>query len=142
MSFEYHAKGSQALGLPESGANESTWTAAQHGRALSTMVEFVRKVTKLNDVYGCAPQTWCAECRPTGDSGNIFTLLNEALSTVVVNKTRANIPRIFLYSGGTVRYDLVKGPFTKDDSFIVIPYKNTLQYISNVPYASAAVSHF
>jgi 2',3'-cyclic-nucleotide 2'-phosphodiesterase (5'-nucleotidase family) len=53
-----------------------------------------------------------------------------------VNASRATIPRIVIVNTGSIRFDLVKGPFTYDDSFIVSPFTDAFQYI-NVPYALA-----
>jgi len=38
---------------------------------------------------------------------------------------------------GSIRFDLVKGPFTYDDSFIVSPFNDAFQYIASVPYKYA-----
>jgi hypothetical protein len=72
--------------------------------------------------------------------GNLFGLLQEALTTVVVNESRSDIPRIIIINTGSVRFDLAKGPFTYDDSFIVSPFKDAFLFIPDVPYAQASVS--
>lgn len=38
---------------------------------------------------------------------------------------------------GSIRFDLVKGPFTYDDSFIVSPFDDAFQYVASVPYSLA-----
>jgi len=38
----------------------------------------------------------------------------------------------------SIRFDLVKGPFTFDDSFIVSPFKDAFQYLQGVPYTTAS----
>jgi hypothetical protein len=127
MTFEHHSKGSQIQEF-----------STHNGAILTDRITYARKTLKLNELYGCAPRTYCTDCRPDGDPGNIFTLINDALATVVVNKTRSAIPRIILHEGGNVRYDLVQGPFTYDDLFVVVPFKNTYRFIPDVPYTNAA----
>ncbi|KAF3010935.1 hypothetical protein E8E13_010181 [Curvularia kusanoi] len=127
LTFAYHAKGSQALsafGTPK-------------GAAVSTSITNARTALNLTKLYGCAPATYCQYCQPFGAPGNIFTLLQTALSTVVVNETRKTVPRLIIINTGSVRFDLAQGPFTYDDSFIVSPFSDSFQFIPDVPYAQA-----
>jgi hypothetical protein len=125
LTFEYHATDSQA----------STFDY-HSGLRVTGEITDARKELNLALLYGCAPQTWCASCQPFESSGNIFSLVSTALGAVVVNSSRSTIPRIVIVNTGSIRFDLVKGPFTFDDSFIVSPFTDAFQYI-NVPYALA-----
>jgi len=125
LTFEYHATDSQA----------STFDYHSGLRVTGEITE-VRKELNLASLYGCAPQTWCASCAPFESSGNIFSLVSTALGATVINASRSTIPRIVIVNTGSIRFDLVKGPFTYDDSFIVSPFTDAFQYI-NVPYALA-----
>jgi hypothetical protein len=107
------------------------------GVRVSKAITADRASLNLTNLYGCAPATYCQFCQPQGSPGNIFTLLETALATVVVNETRKDIPRIIVINTGSVRFDLVEGPFTYDDSFIVSPFADAFQYIPKVPYAQA-----
>jgi hypothetical protein len=49
------------------------------------------------------------------------------------------VPRLILLNTGSVRFDLPKGPFTFDDSFIVSPFTDAFEYIPDVPYSAAKV---
>jgi hypothetical protein len=129
-TFEYHANGSQVTSSFDT----------DKGRAVTGLISEKREELKLNTLYGCAPQSWCMNCLPVENEGNILTLVNKALTTVIVSETRANIPRAILVQPGNIRHDLVKGPFTLDDSYIVSPFTNKFQYIGDVPYALASVS--
>lgn len=86
----------------------------------------------------CAPETYCQYCKPFLAEGNIFGLLQTALATVVVNETRKDVPRLIIINTGSVRFDLAKGPFTYDDSFIVSPFDDAFQFIPDVPYEQAS----
>ena len=87
---------------------------------------------------GCVPQSYCQTCVSFTDRSNIFTVLADALGTIVVNPDRADTPRIVLTNTGGIRFDLVKGPFTYDDNFIVSPFRDVFFYIPDVPYAQAS----
>jgi hypothetical protein len=108
------------------------------GLRVTSDITAARKALNLTAIYGCAPRTYCQYCKPQDDPGSIYPLLQTALATVVVNQTRATIPRIILINSGSVRFDLVEGPFTFDDSFIVSPFTDAFQYIPNVPWAQAS----
>ena len=128
QTFAYHAKGSQnidAFGTPK-------------GAAVTKEITADRAKLNLTSLYGCAPETYCQYCKPFGADGNIFKLLQTALSTVVVNETRKTNSRIIIINTGSIRFDLAKGPFTYDDSFIVSPFDDAFQFIPDVPYEQAS----
>jgi hypothetical protein len=129
LTFEYHAKGSQYREFE-----------TQHGRAVTALITEERKQLNLSLIYGCAPQSWCMRCAPFGHNNNIYTLLTDALATVVVNGTRTTIPRLILMNSDNLRFDILKGQFTQDESFIVSPRKNRWKFIPGVPYNIAKVS--
>jgi len=127
-TFEYHAEGSQRY----------TEFDTRKGVEVTSDITTERGKLNLTHLYGCAPETYCQYCKPFMAEGNIFKLLQAALATVVVNETRKDIPRLIIINTGSVRFDLPKGPFTYDDSFIVSPFKDVFQYIANVPYEQAS----
>jgi hypothetical protein len=126
LTFEYHATNSQA----------STFDY-HSGLRVTSKITDVRKELNLSALYGCAPATYCESCQPFGAPGNIFSLTSVALAATVVNAFRATVARYIIVNTGSIRFDLVKGPFTYDDSFIVSPFTDAFQYIPNVPYAMA-----
>lgn len=123
LTFEYHAQGSQikAFDTPKG------ITATQN-------ITATRKELNLTSLYGCAPQTWCVSCAPFMSDGNIYSLLSKALAATIINQTRADNSRVIVLNTGSVRFDLVKGPFTYDDSFIVSPFTDAFQYLPDVPF--------
>jgi len=129
QTFEFHAAGSQSKAFD-----------VQQGKAVTAEIDAARNVLNLTSLYGCAPATWCLSCAPFGSSGNIYSLLSTALSATVINQTRSTIPRLIILNTGSVRFDLVEGPFTVDSSYIVNPFTDAFQYLPNVSYAMASVS--
>lgn len=127
LSFEYHAVNSQS----------STFNY-HSGLRVTGDITNIRKKLNLSTLYGCAPETYCVTCQPIGAPGNVNTLMPIALGAAVVNASRSTIPRIIVLNTGSIRFDLVKGPFTYDDAFIVSPFVNVFQFIPNVPYDIAS----
>ena len=127
LTFSFHAVGSQS----------STFDY-HSGLRVSADITAIRQEFNLTGLYGCAPESYCASCKPFGSDGSIFQLIPIALGVTVVNTTRATIPRLIIINTGSIRFDLVEGPFTVDDSFIVSPFTDGFQYIPNVPYSIAS----
>jgi len=101
LTFAYHAVGSQ----------DKTFDY-HSGERVTELITTDRKKLNLTALYGCAPATYCQSCKPFGAEGNIFPLLATALAATVINQSRAANPRLILINTGSVRFDLVKGPFT------------------------------
>jgi hypothetical protein len=66
-------------------------------------------------------------------------MLSLALGATVINPARSTTPRFIISNTGGVRFDLFKGPFTYDDSFIISPFTDSFNYIPNVPYSIASL---
>lgn len=127
LTFAYHATGSQS----------KTKFDTEKGIHTSKKLTQIRKQQNLTSIYGCVPQTWCLSCEPFGSPNNIYTVLTEAVAKTVINQTRADKSRLIILNTGSVRFDLVEGPFTVDDSFIVNPFNDAFQFLPDVPYANA-----
>lgn len=103
LTFSYHAVGSQ------------DWKFDYNsGRRVTNDITDARKALNLSSpsLFGCVPRNYCQYCKQFGSEGNIFTLLETALAATVINKSRANIPRLVIINTGSIRFDLVEGPFT------------------------------
>ena len=109
----------------------------QLGKQVTNEIWKARHGLNLTQKYGCIPETYCLNCVPQTDKKSIYTVILDALKETVVNQERKNNPRIIISNTGGIRFDLVKGPFTYDDSFIVSPFANTFKYIPDVPYDMA-----
>jgi hypothetical protein len=127
LMFEYHAVGSQV----------STFDY-HSGLSVTEEITDVREFLNTTKLYGCAPQTCYFSCVPYGDPGSIFTLAPIALGAAVINPARSTIPRLIISNTGGIRFDLIKGPFTFDDAFIVSPFTDGFQYIPSVPSSIAS----
>ena len=119
------------------GSQASTFDVSS-GPGVSTQITKDRKALNLSTLFGCAPQTYYISCAPFLFDCSIYSLVQVAIAAEVVNKSRAATPRIIIVNTGGIRFDLVQGPFTYDDSFIVIPFTDSFLYIPKVPYQYAS----
>ncbi len=108
------------------------------GLATSKEITTFRTKQNLGKLYGCIPDTYCATCVAFNAPTSIFTVLADALSTVVVRPNRSSNARLIYANTGSVRFDMYKGPFTYDDNFIVSPFRDVFLYIPDVPYSLAS----
>jgi len=106
----------------------------EHGRNVSKAIKAARDELNLDTTYGCAEKDlWMSRAKyPSQDS--IFTWLEErVLPDFVSDPDRANQSRIAIINTGAIRFDIFKGPFTRDSTYIVAPFNGRFRYIKDVP---------
>ncbi|KAI6114670.1 Metallo-dependent phosphatase-like protein [Pisolithus croceorrhizus] len=71
---------------------------------------------------------------PYPSNGSLLTLfIDEAIPTALkLNNSRAEIPSLFIATSGDLRFDIFKGPFTKNDQLTASPYSDQFLYIPGV----------
>jgi 2',3'-cyclic-nucleotide 2'-phosphodiesterase (5'-nucleotidase family) len=120
-----------------SGHNESSFHSAQ-GRNVSRVIQESRSALDLDETFGCAPKDLWMSRAPYPSNNSIFTWLEDSVLPEAVNDTtRARKPRLILLNTGAIRFDVFKGAFTKDSTYIVSPFTSGFHYIKDVPYAKA-----
>ncbi|RDA95266.1 hypothetical protein CP533_3417 [Ophiocordyceps camponoti-saundersi (nom. inval.)] len=108
------------------------------GLRASKAVAAARKALHLDDRFGCAPHDLWTTRAPYPGNGSVYSWLeNEVLPDVVVNSSRSDKPRLAFINTGGIRFDIFKGPFTRDSLMAVSPFKNHFLYVPDVPYAIA-----
>ena len=119
------------------GLNSTTFPT-EHGRNTSKLIARARKALNLDRRYGCAPQDLWMTRVPYPDKASIFTWLDsQVVPEKVVEPSRADKPRIIIGNTGAMRFDIFKGPFTKDSTYIVSPFTSGFRFIENVPFRIA-----
>ena len=119
------------------GLNETTFPT-DHGRNVTQRIAESRKALKLDKAYGCAPQNLWMSRAEFPSNASIFTWLQEqVIPDVVHNKERKDVPRLAIANTGMVRFDIFKGAFTTDSTFILSPFLSRWNYIPDVPYKVA-----
>jgi len=119
------------------GLNKTTFPT-EHGQRVSRNIDRARKALDLDYKFGCAPQDYWMSRTKYPHKDSIFTLLeDQILSDMVVNEDRKDKPRVAIVNTGGIRFDIFKGPFTRDSTYIVSPFVSTFKYIPDVPYKVA-----
>jgi hypothetical protein len=117
-----------------SGLNESIFPT-EHGRNVTKMISRARKALDLDYSFGCAPKPYWMTRSPYPGEDSIFSWLeNEVLPDVVRNEERKDIPRLAILNTGAIRFDIFKGSFTRDTTYIVSPFLSGWRYVPDVPY--------
>ena len=127
FSFRHHA-----------GHNKTTFPT-EHGQSVSQMIRSARKHLELDKQFGCAPQDlWMTRSEYPGNS-SIYTWLEErVIPDMIRDPARSDVPSIVIVNTGGIRFDIFKGPFTRDSTFIVSPFTSGFRYVKDVPVDKAS----
>ncbi|KAH8662138.1 Metallo-dependent phosphatase-like protein [Xylariales sp. PMI_506] len=138
VTFKRRYIDNNLLGLQHhSGLNDTTFPT-EHGRNVTKLITQSRSALDLDKTYGCAPQDlWMSRAEYPSNT-SVFTWLQEqVIPDIATNKDRADVPRLVIANTGMVRFDIFKGAFTIDSTYIVSPFISKLRYIPDVPYSAA-----
>lgn len=99
----------------------------------------------LTQVYGTSPNDYYLSRVPASSSSSLLHLLTQNVLPTVIstsNSNRTKIPNIVIANSGSQRFDIYKGPFTKNDQYVVSPFKDDFLFLEDVPfkYANMIVS--
>ncbi|RYP87845.1 hypothetical protein DL769_000437 [Monosporascus sp. CRB-8-3] len=120
------------------GLNATAFTT-EHGRNVTVMITEARRALGLDHRFGCAPQDLWMTRAPYPSNESLFTWLEEqVLPDIVVNEARRDMPRLAILNTGAVRFDIFKGPFTRDSTFLVSPFTSGFAYVPDVAYPVAS----
>ncbi|THX52240.1 hypothetical protein D6D06_06852 [Aureobasidium pullulans] len=118
-----------------SGKNETTFLT-DLGRNVSAFISAARKQLNLDHAYGCAPRDYWLNRAPYPSESSILTWLeNEVLTDTAKNYSKH--PQLIITNTGAMRFDIFKGPFTIDTTFLVSPFTSGFHRLKNVPYKAA-----
>lgn len=138
--FSFHRRyiDNNLLGLQYHTGLDATTFPTERGRNVSAMITKARSELDLDYAFGCAPKTLWMSRSPYPGGDSIYSWLEEeVLPDVVVNPSRRDVPRLAIFNTGAIRFDIFKGAFTRDTTFIVSPFLSVLTYIPDVPYQQA-----
>ncbi|KAF2501826.1 hypothetical protein BU16DRAFT_522715 [Lophium mytilinum] len=122
-----------------SGKNNDTFQT-EHGRNVSAQINDARKSLKLDERHGCAPHDLWVNRTPYPHKQSIFTWLEkEVFPNHFKHSSRAKggNKALVLSNTGAMRFDIFKGPFTKDTEFLVSPFTSGFSYVKDVPFKAA-----
>jgi 2',3'-cyclic-nucleotide 2'-phosphodiesterase (5'-nucleotidase family) len=110
----------------------------KHGQKTSQAIADARKALKLDKAFGCAPKDYWLYRSPYPSKSSLLTLLDqEILPDTFTNEKSSEHPTIVMTNSGAVRFDIFKGAFTTDTTYIVCPFTSAFRMIKNVPYEPA-----
>lgn len=119
------------------GMNGSTFPT-ENGKNVSSIINSSRTTLKLDHTFGCAPRDLWLNRAPYPSENSLLTWLDqEVMPDIVVNDERKNVPRLAMTNSGAMRFDIFKGAFTTDTTYIISPFVSKFRYIKDVPYKSA-----
>ncbi|KAH6651923.1 calcineurin-like phosphoesterase [Truncatella angustata] len=119
------------------GLNDTTFPT-EHGRNVTNLIADSRQALDLDKTYGCAPQDLWMSRAVYPSNASVFTWLEEqVVPDIAVRQDRKDVPRLAITNTGMIRFDIFKGAFTTDTTYIVSPFVSKWNYIPDVPYEAA-----
>ena len=120
----------------------ATTFPTSHGRNVTNLITLARHTLHLDTRFGCAPQNFWTNRAPYPDNYSIFSWLQrQVIPEMVHDASRGDIanntPRIVIANTGAMRFDIFKGPFTRDTTFTVSPFPTGFSFIPDVPFQIA-----
>ncbi|KAI9649237.1 hypothetical protein NHQ30_001805 [Ciborinia camelliae] len=138
MSFQRRYIDNNLFGYHfHTGLNDTTFPT-EHGKNVSDSITKARKALNLDHNFGCAPKDlWMSRAKyPSKDS--LFSWLgDEVIPDVISHPDRKDVPTIAITNTGAMRFDIFKGAFTRDTTFIISPFVSKFLYIKDVPLTAA-----
>ncbi|KAH8112346.1 Metallo-dependent phosphatase-like protein [Phellopilus nigrolimitatus] len=127
ITYEFHAETS----------NQTFDT--QHGQSITSGLNQLAEKFDLSFQFGTAPHDFLLTRAPFPSNNSLLSLFIQEAAPVAlnINNTRANIPNIMITNSGSQRFDVLQGPFTRNDQFTASPFSDSFLFISNVTFAVA-----
>ncbi|KAH7126351.1 Metallo-dependent phosphatase-like protein [Dactylonectria estremocensis] len=120
------------------GLNDTTFPT-KHGKRVTETIARARKSLDLDYKFGCAPKTlWMNRAEYPGDDSIYSWITDEVFPDIITRKDRKDKSRLAITNTGGIRFDIFKGPFTRDATYTVSPFTSGFRYIPDVPYAAAS----
>lgn len=138
VSFTRRYIDNNLLGLyHHSGLDKNTFDT-DHGRNVSRMIANAREELDLDYTYGCAPRDYWMTRTPYPSEDSIYSWLEkEVLPDIAGNQKRREKARLAILNTGAIRFDIFKGAFTRDTTYIVSPFLSVFNHVPDVPYEIA-----
>lgn len=120
------------------GLNETTFPT-ELGTNVTKQIARARKELDLDSIHGCAPRDLWLNRAALRDEASIFRWLGEEVFPDSFSEyTKDATPKLVITNTGAIRFDIFKGPFTRDSSFQVTPFTTGFRAIKYVNYKIAS----
>jgi 2',3'-cyclic-nucleotide 2'-phosphodiesterase (5'-nucleotidase family) len=116
-------------------SEENPFFHTEKGIWLSQQIADYRQELNLNEFITCIPQNYFTNRAKYPGKNNVFTLLQNEVLPLLSSPDypdREDGPRFIIANTGSIRFDLFKGPFTRDTGFSISPFNNQWLYIPSV----------
>lgn len=115
------------------GLNETTFPTSA-GLTTSKMIFDARKALNLDHTYGCVPYDLWMSRKPYPHPNSVYSWLSDkVLAGGLRYGKRKDVPGLAIVNTGGIRFDVFKGPFTRDAATILSPFTSVFNYIKHVP---------
>ncbi|KAF1959636.1 ser/Thr protein phosphatase-like protein family [Byssothecium circinans] len=138
LTFQRRYIDNNLYSLHHHSSKNNTTFPTPHGVNVTSAIGSARQSLSLNHRYGCAPRDLWVSRRPYPHPESIFTWLATELLPQSISPSSPKKKAIVLLNTGGIRFDIFKGPFTKDTKFLVSPFTSGVRYIKNVPWKAAS----
>lgn len=120
------------------GLNETSFPT-EVGVKVTKQIADARKAMKLDDTHGCAPRDlWLNRAGLNSDSSIFSWLGGEVLLDEMSTSGNDASPKLVITNTGAIRFDIFKGPFTKDTTYLIAPFTSGFRLLKGVKYETAA----
>ncbi|SCZ87711.1 BZ3500_MvSof-1268-A1-R1_Chr2-2g05177 [Microbotryum saponariae] len=102
------------------------------GQAITKNLSEVAKGFNLTHRYGVAPQSYYLSRHPHNSQQSILNLLTTRVLPLLVTRPDRPNPSWVVLNSGSVRFDVFKGPFTRNDQWIILPFTNSFLFVPGV----------
>ncbi|KFY13517.1 hypothetical protein V492_03214, partial [Pseudogymnoascus sp. VKM F-4246] len=137
MKFQRRYIDNNLFGYHHHTGLDATTFPTERGINASLAIDAARKSMKLDKIFGCAPQDYWVNRAPYPSPTNIFSLLVDSILPDVLRPAGPPKPRIALFNTGGLRFDIFRGSFTKDTTYLISPFDNTFRVLHDVPWKAA-----
>lgn len=109
------------------------------GTNVTKQIARARKELDLDSTHGCAPRDLWLNRAALRDDASIFRWLGEEVFPDTFSEhTKDAKPKLVITNTGAIRFDIFKGPFTRDTTFQVTPFTSGFRAIKDVSYKAAS----
>ncbi|GAA5931408.1 hypothetical protein JCM1841_001659, partial [Sporobolomyces salmonicolor] len=108
------------------------------GKEITRTLAETAKRFNLTEKFGLAPQDYFLYHYPATSPHSIFQLLTAKVLPLMIRREDRPHKPFTVLNTGSVRFDVFKGAFTRNDHWIVLPFPNHFLYIPAIPVSVAS----
>lgn len=118
------------------GLNSTTFPT-RAGQSVSRDITKARQVLNLDKIHGCVPRSLYVNRAPFPSKASLFSwLVDEVFPSQFLQAPRVKNEgkkALVMTNTGALRFDIFKGPFTRDSEFLVSPFTSEFRFVKDVP---------